>query len=160
MPTPTVAEMERNVARFARLAPSDAFADARLPGYARTTWTLIGDAADRAAPGAPPLAADAIRLNLVRCDPGGAAPLHRHPVQEVFLALDGEWEVFWGEAGEGSLRLGALDTIAVPPGVLRGFRNVGDRPAMLLAMVGGTDPGRTEWPPQVHALAAQVGVAL
>lgn len=160
MTDPTPAEMEQHVARFAQLVPSEGFADARLPGFARTTWAVIGDAADRAAPGAPPLVADAIRLNLVRCEPGQAAPLHSHPVQEVFLALDGTWEINWGEMGAHTLRLGPLDTIAVPAGLMRGFRNVGDRPAMLLAMVGGTDPGRTEWPTAVRTLAAAHGVAL
>lgn len=158
---PTPEEMERHVARFARLVPSRAYADEQVPGYgARTTFTVIGDAADRAAPGAPPLAAEAIRMNLVRCEAGGAAPLHSHPVQEVFMPLDGEWEITWGEDGSGSLRLGPLDTIAVPPGVMRGFRNVSDGPAMLLAMVGGADPGRTAYAPDVLALAARSGVAL
>lgn len=160
MPDPTPDEMERHVARFAHLQPSRAYADERLPGYARTTWTIIGDAADRTAPGAPPLPAESIRMNLVRCEPGGAAPLHSHPVQEVFMPLDGEWEITWGETGAHSLRLGPLDTIAVPPGVMRGFRNIGDRPAMLLAMVGGTDPGRTEWPAAIRALAERSGVTL
>jgi quercetin dioxygenase-like cupin family protein len=160
MADPTPHEMERQVARFARLEPSRAYADERLPGYARTTWTVIGDAADRSAPGAPPLAAEAIRMNLVRCEPGGGAPLHSHAVQEVFMPLDGEWEISWGEAETRTLTLGPLDTIAVPPGVMRGFRNIGERPAMLLAMVGGTDPGRTSFPAAIRALAEAHGVTL
>ncbi len=89
---PTVDDMERRVARFAALQPTDDYVDAHIPGHERTTWRVIGTP-----PGAP-LAAEHFHLNLVRCAPGQAAPLHNHLTQEVFMPLTGTWEVFWSPA--------------------------------------------------------------
>jgi mannose-6-phosphate isomerase-like protein (cupin superfamily) len=151
---PTVEEMERRVARFAALRPTDDYVDSAIPGCERTTWRVLGDP-----PGAP-LAAEHFHLNLVCCEPGKGAPLHNHLTQEVFIPLNGTWEVFWGPRGERSLRLGPWDTIAVPPGVSRGFRNVGGETAYLIGIAGGRDPGRINWPESVRAVARAAGVEL
>lgn len=74
---PTVAEMEARVARFAQLLPTDDYVDAAIPGCARTTWRVLGSAADA------PLAAEGFHMNLVQCAPGQSAPLHSHLTQEV-----------------------------------------------------------------------------
>jgi mannose-6-phosphate isomerase-like protein (cupin superfamily) len=47
------------------------------------------------------------------------------------------------------LRLEPWDTIEIPPGVSRGFRNVGEAPAMPLGIVGGREPGMVNWPDAV-----------
>jgi mannose-6-phosphate isomerase-like protein (cupin superfamily) len=151
---PSIEAMEARVARFARLRPTDDYVDAAIPGHERTTWRVIGEQ-----PGAP-IQAEEFHLNIVRCEPGKAAPLHNHLTQEVFIAIDGRWEVFWGPEGTRSLVLEALDTIAIPPGVSRGFRNVSDAPALLIGIAGGRDPGHINWPAQVRAAAAAVGVTL
>jgi hypothetical protein len=52
------------------------------------------------------------------------------------------------------------DTISIPPGVSRGFRNVGDQPAWLMGMASGADPGMINWPDAVRAAAAAAGVTL
>ncbi|MGE0800002.1 MAG: cupin domain-containing protein [Lautropia sp.] len=151
---PSVAEMEARVARFAALQPTADYVDAGIPGCERTTWRVLGTPPDA------PLAAEQFHLNLVRCAPGKSAPLHNHLTQEVFFSLSGEWEVFWGPAGERSLRLGVWDTITIPPGVSRGFRNVGNADAMLIGIAGGHDPGMINWPASVRAAAAAAGVEL
>jgi mannose-6-phosphate isomerase-like protein (cupin superfamily) len=151
---PTVESMEAQVARYTRLRPTDDYADARIPGCERTTFRVLGQR-----PGAP-LQAEDFHLNLVSCEPGKSAPLHNHLTQEVFIAVTGRWEVFWGPDGARSLVLEPLDTIAVPPGVSRGFRNVADHPALLIGIAGGRDPGDIEWPDGVRALAAAAGVTL
>lgn len=151
---PTVEAMEARVARFAALQPTDDYVDAAIPGCERRTYRVLG------APGAAPLAADGFHMNIVHCDPGKSAPLHNHLTQEVFVALSGQWQVFWGPQGERSLRLQRWDTISIPPGVSRGFRNVGDEPAWLMGLAGGTDPGMINWPAQVRAAAAAAGVTL
>jgi len=151
---PTVADMEARVARFASLRPTDAYVDASLPGCERTTYAVLG-----AGPAAA-LPADAFHLNLVRCAPGKSAPLHNHLTQEVFIPLSGAWEVFWGPDGARALRLGPWDTVSIPPGVSRGFRNVGDDDAWLIGIAGGPDPGRINWPEPVRALARSAGVEL
>jgi mannose-6-phosphate isomerase-like protein (cupin superfamily) len=151
---PTIAEMEACVARFAALRPTDDYADAAIPGCERTTWRVLGTP-----PGAP-LAAEGFHLNFVRCEPGKSAPLHNHLTQEVFVALTGRWEIFWGPLGKRSVVLERWDTITVPPGVSRGFRNISDEPAMLIGMASGQDPGNINWPAQVRSAAAAVGVQL
>ncbi len=151
---PSVAEMEARVARFHRLVPTDDYVDAGIPGCERTTWRVLGQ------PPAAPLVAEHFHMNLVRCAPGKAAPLHNHLTQEVFVALTGEWEVFWGPEGARSLRLKPYDVVSIPPGVSRGFRNVGPGEALLMGIAGGLDPGHINWPASVRAAAAAARVAL
>ncbi|MBO9651695.1 MAG: cupin domain-containing protein [Variovorax sp.] len=151
---PTVAEMETLVARFRSLRATDDYVDAGIPGCERTTYRVLGT------PPAAPLQAEGFHLNIVRCEPGKSAPLHNHLTQEVFVALSGRWEVFWGPAGERSVVLETWDTIAIPPGVSRGFRNVATEPAYLMGMASGQDPGNINWPAQVRAAAEAVGVSL
>lgn len=151
---PTVAEMEARVARFKALKATDDYVDAAIPGCERTTFRVLGT------PPAAPLAAEDFHLNIVRCDAGKAAPLHNHLTQEVFVALTGTWQVFWGPHGERSLVIEPWDTVSIPPGVSRGFRNVGDQPAYLLGLAGGRDPGNINWPTEVRAAALAVGVTL
>ncbi|HVL57732.1 MAG TPA: cupin domain-containing protein [Burkholderiaceae bacterium] len=151
---PTVAEMEAGVARFASLRPTSDYVDAGIPGCERTTYRVLGMQPDA------PLAAEDFHLNLVRCAPGKAAPLHNHLTQEVFMPLTGTWEVFWGPDGERKLVLGAWDTISIPPGVSRGFRNVGSDDAWLIGIAGGRDPGNINWPEPVRAAARAAGIEL
>ena len=151
---PTVAEMEARVARFGSLAPTSDYVDSAIPGCERATYRVLGFQ-----PGAP-LAAEGFHLNLVCCEPGKSAPLHNHLTQEVFMALSGTWEVFWGPDGGRSLRLQRWDTISIPPGVSRGFRNAGSEPAYLAGIASGHDPGMINWPEPVRAAARAVGITL
>ena len=151
---PTVSEMEARVARFRDLKPTDDYVDSALPGCERTTLRVLGQQPDA------PLAAEGFHMSIVCCDPGKAAPLHNHLTQEVFVVLTGNWEIFWGPRGERRLTLGPWDTMSVPPGVSRGFRNVSDEPAYLLGMASGADPGMINWPDHVKAAARAVGIAL
>lgn len=151
---PELAEVEAGVARFGALRPTDDYVDAAIPGFERTTWRLVGRRGDA------PIEAEHFHLNLVRCEPGRGAPLHVHLTQELFLALDGRWQVFWGPAGERHVELGPRDAVAIAPGVSRGFRNVGDGPAFLIGIAGGRDPGEIDWPEPVRALARAAGVEL
>ncbi len=151
---PSPEQMERRVARFAALQATDDYADAGIPGCERTTWRVLGERP------AAPLQADQFHLNIVCCAAGKSAPLHNHLTEEVFLALDGSWEVFWGPEGKHSLRLQRWDTISIPPGVSRGFRNVGHSDAHLLGIAGGRDPGNINWPDTVRAAALAAGVTL
>jgi mannose-6-phosphate isomerase-like protein (cupin superfamily) len=151
---PTVSEMEARVARFAALRPTDAYVDAALPGCGRDTFAVLGAGPQAALP------AEDFHLNLVRCAPGRSAPLHSHLTQEVFIPLTGTWEVFWGPEGARSLTLGPWDVASIPPGLSRGFRNVGPDEAWLIGIAGGRDPGRIDWPPSVRAIAKAAGVEL
>ena len=151
---PTIAEMEARVARFKQLAPTYDYIDAAIPGCERTTYRVLGNLP------AAPLQAEDFHLNIVRCEPGKAAPLHNHLTQEIFIALTGRWQIFWGPEGARSLVLEPLDTVSIPPGVSRGFRNIAEQPSLLMGMASGRDPGNINWPPQVRAAALAVGVEL
>lgn len=151
---PTVQQMEARIARFAALRPTDAYVDAALPGCERDTFAVLGAGPQAALP------AEDFHLNLVRCLPGRSAPLHSHLTQEVFIPLSGSWEVFWGPDGARSLRLGPWDVASIPPGLSRGFRNVGADEGWLIGIAGGRDPGQIDWPPSVRAIAAAAGVVL
>lgn len=151
---PSVEEMEARVARFAALRPTDDYLDAKIPGCERSTYRVLGNGPDA------PLAAGDFHLNLVRCAPGKSAPLHNHLTQEVFIPLSGAWEVFWGPTGERRLQLGPWDAVSIPPGVSRGFRNVGAEDAWLIGIAGGRDPGNINWPESVRAAARAAGVEL
>jgi uncharacterized RmlC-like cupin family protein len=99
-------------------------------------------------------------MSIVHCEAGKSAPLHNHLTQEVFVALTGRWEIFWGPHGERSIVLDPWDTISIPPGVSRGFKNVSAESAYLIGMASGQDPGMINWPSHVRAAARSVGVTL
>lgn len=151
---PSVEEMEARVARFRALKPTDDYVDSAIPGCERTTLRVLGQQ-----PGAP-LAAEGFHMSIVHCEPGKSAPLHNHLTQEVFVALTGRWEVFWGPQGQRKLVLEPWDAVSVPPGVSRGFRNLSSEPAYLMGMASGQDPGMINWPESVRSAARAVGVEL
>ncbi len=151
---PSVAEMELHIARFRELKPTAEYVDAAIPGCERTTLRVLGQQ-----PHAP-LAAAGFHMSIVCCGPGKAAPLHNHLTQEVFVALTGRWEFFWGPQGQRQLFLEPWDTVSLPLEVSRGFRNVSAAPAYLLGLASGQDPGLINWPEQVRAAALAVGVVL
>ena len=169
-PTVSVAEMERdNVARLDRIEGSDlAFLDQRVAGYQREIINIIGmgvveNMQDQRL--APKIKAGAhgFAVTYVRNTPKGhGAALHRHPTEEVFIALKGPWEVFWLEGdGERVVTLQPGDIVNVPVGIYRGFRNAGDDPeATLIAVVGGPDPGKVDWHPSVIDAARKTGLAV
>src|SRR5436309_16133797 len=132
--------MLKRVARFRELRPStQAFVDTRLPEHQRKIFNVIGRGVTED-PGLAPAIPDARDFNLtyVGADPGKGAALHAHPTVEVFVALTGRWAVYWGDEGEQEVVLEPFDTISIPPGVMRGFRNAGPEHGYLMAILGGT----------------------
>lgn len=159
----SVAEMEQTrVARFKSLKPSPrAFVDTAIPGYERLIYNIIGRGVTED-PALAPAITDArdFNLTLVKKAPGNRVGLHDHPTVEVFMPLTGRWGVYWGDEAEHEVTLEQWDVISVPPGVMRGFRNLGTEDAYLLAILGGSDSGHVEWSPQVLESARQHGVQL
>ena len=151
---PSVEQMREGLARFADLKPTADYLDALIPGCERTTLRVVGQAPQA------PIAAQDFHLNLVHCEAGKSAPLHSHATPETFMPLTGSWEVFWGPSGTRSLRLERWDTLVVPPGVSRGFRNVGATDAWLMGIAGSRDPGTIDWPRAVREAARAAGVEL
>lgn len=159
----SVEEMEKTrVARYKNLKPSPrAFVDTAIPGYERLIYNIIGRGVTED-PALAPAITDArdFNLTLVRKAPGNRVGLHDHPTVEVFMPLTGRFGVYWGDEGENEVILEQWDVISVPPGVMRGFRNLGTEDAFLLAILGGSDAGHVEWSPSVLETARQHGVQL
>lgn len=155
-------EMLKRVARFKDLRPSRrAFVDSLIPGHEREIFNVIGRGVTEDTTLNPAITdARDFNLTLVHAEPGKGAALHAHPTVEVFMALSGRWSVFWGDRGEQEIVLDRWDTISVPPGVMRGFRNAGSEPGYLMAVLGGTDAGHVSWAPQVLEQAKGTGLAL
>ena len=153
-------DMLERTARFADLTPSkQAFVDTRLPEHAREIYNVIGRGVTED-PALAPAITDARDFNLtyVGADPGKGAALHAHPTVEVFVAMSGRWAVYWGDDGETEIELDTFDAVSVPPGVMRGFRNIGDGHGYLMAILGGTDAGHVDWAESVLSRAAQSGL--
>ena len=155
-------EMLERVARFKELKPShQAFVDSRIPGHEREIFNVIGRGVTEDASLKPAITdAQNFNLTLVQAGPGKGAALHSHTTVEVFMALSGEWAIYWGDSGETEIVLRQWDTISVPPGVMRGFRNAGSDEGYLMAILGGTDAGKVDWAPAVLERARQTGLVL
>lgn len=155
-------EMLKRVARFKELKPSlQAFVDSRIPGHEREIFNVIGRGVTEDASLAPAITdARDFNVTFVHAGPEKGAALHAHPTVEVFIALSGRWAAYWGDHGENEIVLEQWDTISVPPGVMRGFRNAGNEDAYLMAILGGSDAGKVAWAPAVLERAKQTGLEL
>jgi mannose-6-phosphate isomerase-like protein (cupin superfamily) len=151
---------EPQVARFEE-APghSDQYLDTSLPEYARTVYNVIGTNVGADPESDSVIDPDDFNLAIVEASPGKGAALHDHETVEVFVPLSGQWEIYYGDEGEESVTLDRWDTVQVPPGVFRGFRNAGDEDAYLLALTGGDDPGRVTWQESIVEQAGERGVS-
>lgn len=169
-PLVSAADMERNnVARLGDMKGSQlAFLDQRMPGGEREIINVIGMGVveNTTDPDlAPKIKAPAhgFAVTYVRNTPkGSGAALHRHPTEEVFVALKGPWEVFWLEGDtERMVTLQSGDIVNVPIGLYRGFRSASDDPdATLIALVGGPDPGKVDWHPSIVDAARKTGLSV
>ena len=161
LPT-TPEEMESRIARLKDLKKSpQAFVDTRIPEHARDIYNVIGTGVTEDPDLTPAIAdTDGFNLTYVGADPGKGAALHDHPTVEVFIPLNGTWAIIWGENGEHENILEAGDVISVPPGVMRGFRNDGDRHAILMALLGGDNAGKVTWAESVLEKAKETGLSL
>jgi uncharacterized RmlC-like cupin family protein len=156
----SVEQMQKRIARFGDLVPiRRGFLDTAIPGHARDVFNVIGGGVTEDQSVAPAIA-DARDFNLtyVRAEPGNGAALHDHETVEVFIPLTGRFAIIWGEHGEHEVELSPFDVISVPPGVMRGFRCVHHEAAYLLAIQGGSDPGRVTYADEVLARAQELGI--
>jgi len=143
----TQADIAKRVARFKDLKPLPAQAENAVPlaakdvVYARKLLSVIGLEDSSATPissGAPIKGAAGMTMTLAVCPPGQGPELHAHlSTYETFTVLRGRFEVRWNDDGSGRLVLEEFDTISVPPGVCRAFRNVGDTEGILQVLITG-----------------------
>lgn len=141
------AEMEQRIARYSALAPLKNQQGGRFPTdaldvvYARELLPVIGleDASPTGITDETPIhGAGGMTVTFARCPPGQGPGLHAHrKTFETFTVMKGRFEIFWGDAGEHTAVVDLFDTISVPPGVCRGFRNVSDEEGLLQVIITG-----------------------
>jgi len=144
------AEMERYIARFDSLTPNKADyatregvpAEAYEMVAAKNIYLVMATPKDTVGantqPAIPGVAGAS--LYIVECPPGDGPALHAHmKTRETFMCLDGRFEVRWGDLGQHRIELAPLDTISVPAGVTRAFRNIAPGRSRLLALIQGED---------------------
>jgi putative monooxygenase len=70
-------------------------------------------------------------------EPGAAAPLHKHTVEETMLVLEG---TVWVRVGEEHHTVGPDHTVIIPAETPHAWGNAGASMAKLLWAFGGPDP--------------------
>jgi quercetin dioxygenase-like cupin family protein len=137
-------EMEKRIARFQDLKPlpvqNESIPEkARDVVYSRKLLSVIGlETSTPINAEAPIRGAAGMTLTLAVCPPGQGPGLHAHRrTYETFTVLKGEFEVSWNDEGTERTTLRAFDTICVPPGVCRAFRNIGQEEGILQVIITG-----------------------
>ena len=155
-------EMLERVAVFRNLTSSSRpLVDAVLPQFNREIFNIIGGGVTEDATMKVPITAvEGFHMSIIKCAPQKGTGLHNHKTVEVFMPLTGQWSVQWGDHGENELVLDTHDVISVPVGVMRGFRNESAHEALMLAVVGGTDPGSVDWAEDVRNAVREKGFDL
>ncbi len=141
------AEMSARIARFSKLEALEAQKNTTIPlpaadiVWARKLLSVIGLEQDIDTPinaKAPITGAGGITITFACCPPGTGPSLHSHrQTYETFTVMQGRFEVFWNDDGGNRVELDRFDTIAVPPGVCRGFRNIGETEGILQVIISG-----------------------
>jgi len=156
--------LENRLIKYVDLKPcTNAFIDTRSPGSdQKENFTLIG-------PGVAENPDQHVHISIphgfniggARQPSGCLNSQHSHLTEEVFVIHKGTWAFLSGvNADDGKIILNEGDIISIPVDIFRGFENVGDDMGYLHAVLGGDDPGRVLWAPQVFDLAKEYGLVL
>jgi len=145
------------VARYSQIPQFDAsILDTYIPRCTRLTQLHFGHIVSN--PHAPMAFKEKMgynmTFNLVPPQHGNA--LHMHRSVEIFVALDGRWEIAWGMQGEHTVILQPWDFVAVPARVCHSYKNIEEQTAQNIMTIL---PGRSwiTWAPNVVAEARKNG---
>ena len=156
--------LRARLVRYPELRPcTNAFIDARSPGSdQKENFTIIGPGvAENPHQYVHIREPHGFNIGGARQPPRCTNSLHSHHSEEVFIIHRGTWRFFWGEHGDaGEVVLEPGDTISIPINVFRGFENIGEDAGFMFAVLGGDDPGRVHWAPQVIEKARGFGLVL
>jgi quercetin dioxygenase-like cupin family protein len=79
-----------------------------------------------------------LTMNISVCPPGQGPGLHaHHKTFETFFVLEGSFEFYVNDDAGEKVVLNKWDTLSVPPGVCRGFRNIADTDSTLMTVITG-----------------------
>ncbi|MFN3817588.1 cupin domain-containing protein [Blastomonas sp.] len=160
----TYDEIEGRIVRYADLRPCyNAFIDTRSPGsQAKENFTIIGPGvAENPDQFVHITEEHGFNIGGARQPPECVNSQHSHNTAEVFVVHTGDWRFDLGEHGDDAqIVLYPGDVISIPTKIFRGFTNVGTDTGFLWAVLGGDDPGRVLWAPQVFEMAKDYGLVL
>ncbi len=95
-----------------------------------------------------------LTMNISVCPPGQGPGLHaHHKTFETFFVLEGKFEFSVNDDGAEKVILNKWDTLSVPPGVCRGFRNIDSKESTLMTVITGGVHDRNDisLPPSIGA---------
>ncbi|MFV3074829.1 cupin domain-containing protein [Niveispirillum fermenti] len=164
MSIPDAASLSARLVRYADLRPcTTAFIDARTPGSNRKeNFTIIGPGVaenpdQHVHIGEP----HGFNIGGARQPPHCVNSQHSHETAEVFAVFSGTWAFTMGvDKKDSTIILKPGDVISIPTNCFRGFENVGTDTGFLFAVLGGDDPGRVTWAPDVIERARGHGLVL
>ena len=140
-------DMKTRTSRYANLKPlplSESLnmsQEAKDVIYARKILSVIGLGKDVVSPvneGAPIQGAGGMTMAIGVCPPGTGPSLHAHQqTYETFTVLKGRFEITWNDDGGERIKLDLFDTVSVPPGVCRAFRNISNEEGVLQVVITG-----------------------
>ena len=156
--------MEGRLVRYADLVPCEtAFLDSRTPGSDRKeNFCIIG-------PGVSENAGQYVHISEPHGfniggarQPGGCVnSQHAHVTAEVFVVHSGHWRMLFGPDGrDGHVDVAPGDVVSLPVRMFRGFEKRDPGRGFLWVVLGGDDPGRVTWAPDVFARAEASGLEL
>jgi mannose-6-phosphate isomerase-like protein (cupin superfamily) len=158
------AALEARVVRYGDLAPCrNAFIDSRTPGSdAKENFTIIGPGvSENPEQHVHITEAHGFNIGGARQPPRCTNSQHSHDTAEVFVVHTGRWRFTFGEHGEDAqVEAEPGDIVSFPTHAFRGFENIGEETGFLWSVLGGDDPGRVLWAPQVFDMAKQYGLIL
>jgi mannose-6-phosphate isomerase-like protein (cupin superfamily) len=76
-------------------------------------------------------------VSYLEVPPNTSAALHAHDLPEIFIPMTGRFAILFGDHGENSVELAPLDTISVPVGLMRTFKNIGNTNGILMVIYDG-----------------------
>ena len=129
----TAAEVAQRTARFDKLQAMSTLKDnpvvpqeARDVFLARKIMPILLEQTQNAFGSVAAIyGAAGLTMNISVCPPGQGPGLHaHHKTFETFFVLEGSFEFSVNDDGGEKVILNQWDTLSVPPGVCRGFRNI------------------------------------
>jgi len=145
------------VARYSQVPQFDAsILDTYIPECRRMTQLHFGHIVSN--PHAPMAFKEKMGYNMTYnlVPPGHGNALHMHRSIEIFVALDGHWQISWGMEGEHSVVLQPWDFVAVPARVCHSYKNIERQTGQNIMTIL---PGKSwiTWAPNVVANARARG---